>query len=185
MLADLAVIFIILFCIFLGFSRGLIRVAVRFLSFFVALIVALILYTPISNYIIENTEIVPNLQSSIETKIYNKEDKEEITSESANLSEMMQSYINNYTDEMKENTSEFVAKELAVIIVRVATWIGLFVVMKILLIFVRFFADAIGEIPIIKQFNKFRWDNIWYIRGICTSICFSCYYKYSISNDRK
>ena len=68
MIADIFVILIIMLCILIGYKKGLIKVAVRLLSFFVALIIALILYTPISNYIIENTEVVPSLKGTIQSK---------------------------------------------------------------------------------------------------------------------
>ena len=79
MIADIIVIGIMALCIFLGYWRGLIHVAVRLLGFVVALIVALILYTPVSNYIIENTSAVertaigetPNNENIIEAFAYN------------------------------------------------------------------------------------------------------------------
>lgn len=152
MIADITVIIVILLCIFLGYKRGLIKVAVRILSFIAAIIVALTLYTPISNYIIEDTEIVPNLQNTIETKLYNKEEKKE--QEANNLPQMMQNYVNEYTEGVKESTSEFISHELAITVIRIITWIGLFMATKVILLFVRIFTNAIAQIPIIKQFNK-------------------------------
>ena len=72
MLADLILIMLMALFIFLGYKRGLIKVAVRLLGFVAALVIALILYTPISNYIIENTEVVPNLKNTIEAKLYQR-----------------------------------------------------------------------------------------------------------------
>lgn len=154
-MADLILILIMLICIFLGYKKGLIKVAVRLISFIAALVIALVLYTPISNYIIENTEIVPNLKNTISTKIYNKEEKE-VEEKSESLTETMQNYVEEYTEGIKANTSDFIAEELAKTVIRIGTWIALFMGTKILLIFVRLFADAIAEIPIIKQFNKAR-----------------------------
>lgn len=153
MIADIILIIIILLCIFLGYTKGLIKVAVRLLSFVISLIVALILYTPISNYIIENTEIVSNLKNTISSAIYTKEEKEK-NQENVEFSKAMENYINEYTDGIKENTSEFLSEQIAVAVVRIGTWIGLFVLTKLLTIFIRIFADAIAQIPIIKQFNK-------------------------------
>lgn len=154
MIADAVVIIIILLCIFLGYKKGLIKVAVRLLSFIAALVVALILYTPISNHIIENTDIIPNLKNTIQTKIYNKEEKEEEPVENKSITETMQSYVENYTEGVKENTSSYISEQIAITIVRLGTWIGLFAVTKLLLIFIRLFTDWVAEIPIIKQFNK-------------------------------
>ena len=57
MIADIIIIAIMGLCVFFGYSRGLIKVGVRILSFVISLVIALVLYTPISNYIIENTDI--------------------------------------------------------------------------------------------------------------------------------
>lgn len=112
MIVDLILIGIIALCIFLGYQRGLIKVAVRIIGFFAALIIALIFYTPVSNYIINNTDIVVNLEQTIEKKIYDKEDeKKETTS-------IMES-IENYTNGVKEEGAKYIAENIAISIVRV------------------------------------------------------------------
>ena len=152
MIADLILILVMALCVFLGYKRGLIKVAVRILSFIVALVVALILYNPISNYIINNTEVVPNISNAIHSKLYNQEEEtEENNDEEINT---IENYIDEYTNEVKHESVDLVAQEGAVTIVRIGTWIGLFFVTKVAMIFVRFFADIIGKLPIIKQFNK-------------------------------
>ena len=150
MIADIIIIAIMALCVFLGYKRGLIKVAVRIISFFAALVIALILYTPVSNYIIDNTEVVSNLKSTIQSKLYNEEE----TEESRKVQESFAESMERYTNQMKEESSEYIAEELAITVVRIGTWIGLFVIAKVLMLFVRIFAEAIGEIPIIKQFNK-------------------------------
>lgn len=154
MIADAIVIIIILLCVFLGYKKGLIKVAVRLLSFVAALAVALILYTPISNHIIENTDIVPNLKNTVQTKIYNKEEKEEVPEQNKSITETMQGYVDSYTEGVKENTSSYISEQIAITAVKLGTWVGLFAITKLLMIFIRLFTDAIAEIPIIKQFNK-------------------------------
>lgn len=172
-MADIAVILIIGLCTFLGYTRGLMKVAVRLISFVLSLVIALVLYTPVSNYIIENTDIVPNLKTSIETKIYNEDKKEEKQEENQNLVDTMQGYVDNYTEGVKKSTSSFISEELALTVVRVGTWIGLFAVSKVILIFLKLFADAIGNLPIIKQFNKARRNSIWTFRRLRDNICTS------------
>ena len=185
MIADIVIIAVMALCIFLGYKRGLIKVAVRIVSFFAALIIALVLYTPISNYIIENTEIVPTLKNTIEAKLYTEEKNEGEDAENKNLSQTVGSYINEYTDEIKENTSEVISEQTAITVVRVGTWIGLFIVSKIIMLFIRVFADAIASLPIIKQFNKAGRNNIWNTRRLFGNICISCNFKHGISNDRR
>ena len=172
MIADIAVIAIMALCVFLGYYRGLIHVAVRFLGFIVALIVAMILYPPVSNYIIENTGAVASIQETIQGKLYNKEEKqEENVIENESITGQIGKYIEDKTDEFKANTSEVISKEVAIAVVKGLTWLGLFIGVRIIMLLIKLLADVIEEIPIIKQFNKVRRDNIWYFRGICNNIC--------------
>lgn len=154
MFVDIIIILIIGLCIFIGYQKGLIKVAVRLISFIAALVIALILYRPISNYVIENTEIVPNIKNTIQSKLYTKADVKEQSTEEQSISKTMENYINEYTDGIKESTSSFISEELAITIVRVGTWIILFAGIKLLMLFINLFADAIAEIPVVKQFNK-------------------------------
>lgn len=153
MIADIIVIVLILLCTLIGYKRGLINVAVGIIGFVIALVFALILYTPISNYIIENTEVVSNLKNTIITKFYSEEESND-GENSSTLSEIMANYIDEYTEEMKEDSSDFVAEQIAIAAVRVVTWIALFIGAKLLTLILKLFAEAIGQIPIIKQFNK-------------------------------
>ena len=155
MIADIVLIAIMGLCIFLGYWRGLIKVAVRVLGFVAALIVALILYIPVSNYIIDNTDAVINIQNVVQNKLYTAEEKQEenVVGEE-NFAGQIEKYIGDKTDEFKKNTSEVISKEVAVAVVRGLTWIGLFIVVRIIMLFIKLLADVIEEIPVIKQFNK-------------------------------
>ncbi len=185
MIADIIVVLVMLLCIFLGYKRGLIKVAVKILSFVAALIVAFVLYTPISNYIIENTELVPNLEKTIEEKIYKGDNNEKDTVENKNYLETVENYIENYTEEIKENTANSISNQIAVAVVRIGTWIALFIITKIAMLFIKLFTDAIAQIPIIKQFNKARRNNLWNIRRVCNNIWYTCNNKCYISNYRE
>lgn len=180
MIADIVVIAIMALCVFLGYYRGLIHVAVRFLGFFVALIVALVLYVPVSNFIIDNTGAVASIQGVVQSKLYNKtETQEENLIEDGNYAAQIEKYIGDKTDELKKNTSEVISKEVAIAVVRGLTWIGLFIGVRIVMIFVKALASIIEKIPVIKQFNKARWNNIWHFRGIFNNLCCSCNYKFN------
>ena len=155
MIADIVIILIMLICVFLGYMRGLIKVAVRILGFLSALIIAFILYTPISNYVINNTDVISNLEQVIQEKIYNESEEENAEgNQNMNFVASMEKYVEDYTEQMKENTSEYISEALAIAVVRAGVWIGLFIIARILMIFIKIFASIIEKIPIIKQFNK-------------------------------
>ena len=70
-------------------------------------------------------------------------------------------YIDNYTEELKSNSAEYIANSVAITIVRVGTWIGLFLVARVIMIFLKIFASVIEKIPVVKQFNKARRNCLW------------------------
>ena len=118
MIADIVVIIVMALCIFLGYFRGLIKVAVKILGFLAAFIVAFILYTPISNYVINNTEIVANIQKNIEGKIYTtQEENQNNNIQEENIS--IENYIDEYAEEVKRNGAEIVSEGAAITIVKV------------------------------------------------------------------
>ena len=175
MIADIVVIIIMALCVFLGYYRGLIKVAVRLLGFFVALIVALVLYVPVSNFIIDNTGAVAGIQGVVQSKLYNKaETQEENTIEDGDFTTQIEKYIGDKTDELKANASEVVSREVAIAVVRGLTWIGLFLGVRIIMIFIKALASLIEKIPIIKQFNKAGRNNLWNFRRICDNLCSAC-----------
>ena len=56
-LIDGIVIIFILLCVFIGYKKGLVKVGIRLVSFLVAIIITFILYRPISEMIINYTQI--------------------------------------------------------------------------------------------------------------------------------
>ena len=68
-LIDISIIIIMLICIFIGYRKGLIKVAIRFVAFILAIILALILYRPIANSVIENTDLDEKINETIYSKI--------------------------------------------------------------------------------------------------------------------
>lgn len=163
---DIIIVGIMIACIFLGYKKGLIRVAVNILGFFIALLIALILYTPISNFIINNTSIQPTLKDAISGPVTayvigtedNEEEKQEVED---NSPKVMTDYINGFVEEQKQkaeqtekdiinNVSETVANNL----IKIAVGILVFIVAKIALLFVKALAKLISNLPIIGSFNK-------------------------------
>ncbi len=183
MIADIIIIAIMLLCIFLGYMRGLAKVAIKIIGFVASLVIALVLYTPISNYIINNTDIVNNLQTSIQGKIYSGNQEEEKENKEENVAEFLQNYIDDYTEGIKASGAEYIASSIAITTVRVGTWIGLFIVARAFMIILRLFSNIIEKIPVIKQFNKVRRNNIWNIRRSSINICNTCSNKFDCSYD--
>ena len=162
-LVDLILVAIIGLIIFLGYKKGLVKVALGIVSFLLSLIIVFILYKPVTNIVLENTQWDDSIKMSIENKLkgttiekgelINKEDEK-----AKDFPEMIVNQVNGYiedaTREQRDNIAGYVADQLSKLVISVGVIIALFILSNILLLFLRIFSDVITEIPIIKQFNK-------------------------------
>ena len=82
--------------------------------------------------------------------------------------------------ETGENTVNDIAKSLSQKIIYVSCFIVLFIVLKIALIFAKFLAGIITKIPVIKQFDKLRGNNLWFCKRIFNN--YSCFCSSSTCN---
>ncbi len=152
-IVDLVILAIMALCIIIGYVRGLTGSLIKILSFVLSIIIAFVLFIPISNLIIDKTEIDESLEQTI---------RETIIQEDENQEDKMPETITNYigekveqaSDSAKEAIVDSTSREVAVTIVKAGTWIGLFLIARILLILLRFITSLIAKLPVIKQFDK-------------------------------
>lgn len=150
---DLIILAIIVLCIVIGYIRGLTGSLIKILSFVLSVIIAFILFVPVSNLIINNTEIDENIETSIRNAILSEEENGE-----AAMPETITDYIGQKveqaTDGAKEAIINSTARDVSITIVKSGTWIILFIIARILLIFLKFITGLIARLPVIKQFDK-------------------------------
>lgn len=155
---DILIILIFAICIFLGYKRGLVGLVLRLCSFILALVVSLILFKPVSNFVINNTNYDDNIKSYIIEIASKDNNEEEKNKQSTDTPEIIVNYVNSSIDkatkEAKTNVVEYVADSISKNIVSIVVLIILFILLRIVLIFIKLISDAITELPIIKQFNK-------------------------------
>lgn len=151
---DLILIAIIALFTFLGYRQGLVKAAIKILSFFIAIIIAFILYKPVSKLIVNNTSIDDNIKNTIIEKITPEgvEQNEEV--------EIEDGFVNKMIGEAN-NTIEEVSNAFSIKIIDICVLLLLYIIVKIALRFVSALADLITKLPIIKQVNKLRRNNIW------------------------
>ena len=65
MLADIIIIAIMALSIFLGYKKGLVKLGIGLCAGIIAIIAALILYRPITNLVINTTNIDENIEQHI------------------------------------------------------------------------------------------------------------------------
>lgn len=152
LILDIVIICILSLSIFFGYKKGLINVIFNLCAFLVALIITLILFRPISNIVINNTEFDDNIKMLVLDKGIT--DKKEITSEDSDVDKYVEKYAYNAVTDAKNQAVESMAQSIAISAVNIVVSIGIFFVVRLLLILTKSLFGAIAELPVIKQFNK-------------------------------
>lgn len=160
-IVDLIILGILILCIALGYRKGLTGSLLKIISFVLAIVIAFVLFKPVSNFIITKTDWDDNLEQSIRDVILAKENneaEEKDEEQNQNMPDVMMEYINNAVEEAGEEAREGIAdataRDMAVTIINAGTWIGLFILARIVLFFVKGLASLITKLPVIKQFDK-------------------------------
>ena len=161
MVIDIIIIAIMASCIFAGYKKGLIGVAFHLVSFIIAILVALLLHGPISNFIIQNTQIDDKIEDMIVKNIDPsrfEEGQTNLTKEEQNMPKIVVNYIQeaiqDNVNNAKNNIEDVIAERIAITIINIATIIILFILVRIILIVINKIGDMIAKLPIISQFNK-------------------------------
>lgn len=147
LIIDLIVVVIILLFTFLGYKRGLIKLAIKLCTFVIAVIIAFMVYKPVANIIIQNTELDETIENAIVNTILPEGSS---TDDEINLSNDLPNII----IENSQNTVISIAHSISTTLIETTCLLIIFIVVKIVLKFVTFIADLIAKLPILKQFNK-------------------------------
>lgn len=156
-LIDVIMVAILLLNIIIGYKRGLVNAIVSIVAFLIAIIATLILYRPVSNIIINNTQIDDKIREVI---IHNNtnEEKNEETNEETEEPVGIQKYIVKQMEETASDSKEYaieaVADTISIEAVQILTAIILFIAIRIIIVFLKFLTNSIANLPIIKQFNE-------------------------------
>ena len=161
LIIDLIIIGILVICVFIGYKRGLTGSILKIVSFILALVIAFILFKPISNFVINNTNWDESLEQAIRQMAVEENNNEGTVAEEdqkKGMSDVIMNYINeaveNAGEEAREAIIDSTARDVAVTIINVAVAIALFIVARIILFLIRGLASLLTELPIIKQFDK-------------------------------
>ena len=149
---DLVVLGIILLNVFICYQKGLVKLAVGLVAVLVSIILALILYKPVSNLIIDKTEIDNKIGNAIiENFTTETEDNEQL--EDNGFMKYIEKYVDDTVNKTKNEIVTEAAGTIAVKVINVGVIILIFIVARLILIVLTFITDLITELPIIKQFN--------------------------------
>lgn len=152
---DLVIVLIFILNIFIGYKKGLINVIFSICAFLIAIIATLILYKPISNIIINNTNIDDKIKEVIVKNNTNNSNVETYDNgEKTGLQQYIESIIENTTEEAKLQATRTVADVISNKAVEILTGVVLFILIRIAVVLLKFLIEGIAELPIIKQFNQ-------------------------------
>lgn len=152
---DIVLIAFLALSIFLGYKKGLAQLTIKLCAFIIAILITFILYRPIGNLIINTTSIDESIEDAIYNKVtemMQKDDKNELTSE--------------LIESAKQGMLPEAARELTINTIYGVTAIILFIIARIVLIFVSALANLIAKLPVIKQFNEVGGAVYGLLRGL-------------------
>lgn len=183
---DLVIVGVIALCIVIGYVKGLTGSLIKILSFVLSLIIAFILFVPVSNFIINNTQIDDMIERTIrETVIANEGEEKNETMPTA-ITDYINQKIEQAADDAKEDIVDNTAKDVAQTIVKAGTWIVLFILARIAMILLKLISSLVAKLPVIKQFDKLRRNYLWINRRTYYYLfCFSAHLMYHSNDKRK
>lgn len=159
---DIVVALILICSIYGGYKKGIVNVGFKLIVLIASILISLLLYRPITDLIINNTDIDERIESIIIEKgiISNKDDESNNQNNNENSSEssIMEKYIQKYTTDLAKEANKAVvettAKSIAINIVGIGVIIILFLSSRIIFTIIKAFTDIITNIPVIKQLNE-------------------------------
>ena len=96
---DIILVAIIALNVFICYKKGLVKLAVGLIAVLVSVILAVLLYKPVSNIIINNTELDEKIKSAITENFVNEEEKTEETEDNGFMK-----YIEKYVEDPVNKT---------------------------------------------------------------------------------
>lgn len=150
---DIVLIAIIALNVFICYKKGLVKLAVGLIAVAAAIILALVFYKPVSNLIIENTELDENIEKAIINN-FTSETQEWQEIRYVSVLDYLQKYVDDAVNKTQTEIVTQTAGMMAVKIINVAVLIGIFLLVRVVLLLLTFISDIITSLPILKQFNE-------------------------------
>ena len=173
-IVDIILFFIIAGNAVIGYRRGLAKVIYSFVSSLAVIILVLILYRPITNYIINNTNASEKLENVFEEKLGYLFEKEEIENteqlqEDDNMSSILKIFVGNEMGTLLQETKDSVIVYLSIQIshkvISVLVFFILFAGIRLLVYILGNYIDMVANLPIIRVFNGSGGMILGVIRG--------------------
>ena len=150
---DLIIVAIVLLSTFLAYRKGLITLAIQLVAVVIAILLTLLLYTPVSNVIINLTGIDETIQNAIL-----EEANDIMTNDGEGSNQVVETIQNNMLPET--------ARTISINIIEGAVILILYIVIRIALKFVTALANLVAKLPILNQLNQLGGIIYGILRGL-------------------
>ena len=165
---DIVLVAIVALSAFLGYKKGLVELGAKLFAGIIAIILTLIIYKPIANIVMSNSNIDEKIENIIIEKTNEIVDKNTPTSDNKYIQDTTESVAN----QIKGEISEEQAKSISINVIYAGSIIIIFILIKIILTIVIKLLDTVAELPILKQFNEVGGLAYGLIRGLLIMIIF-------------
>lgn len=150
---DIILVAIILLNVYLCYRKGLVNLVVGLIAVVAAIILSVILYKPVTNIIIENTQFDESIENTI-VETFAPEGASEGQVKYVGILSYLETEVGNAINETKNEVVYETAHAMAEKVINLIVFIGIFTVVRVALFALTFVADAITSLPIIKQCNE-------------------------------
>ena len=163
MILDIILVVLILLSVLLGYRKGFVKTGVSLVALIISIAVTGILYIPISNFIIN----VTNIDETIEANIY-KNALGKMAGEENSSPEYLQILAGQTDQEILSGAEPgtMAARTLSINIVKLGVFIILLIATRILIRFITVLTNFISNLPILKQFDKLGGIIYGLLRGL-------------------
>lgn len=172
LIIDLIILAVVIIFTIIGYKRGLVKIAFGLCTFVLALIITLILYKPVSNLIIDNTEIDENIEKTITDNILPEgvSETELINFDTVDNNKVYAHLLENelYASIIKsseEMSIKNISETLSTKIIESVVMLAIYIIAKIILRFVTILADFVAKLPLLNTFNSLGGIIIGFLQG--------------------
>lgn len=152
-ITDLILIAIVMVFVIIGYVKGLTGSLIKLASFIVAVVLALILYKPLSNVVMQKTQIDEKIETAI-IQNFSKTENQNEENMPTTLVESINNKIEKETTDARNEIVEKTAKSTTLTIMRVGTAIAIYLVVRLVLFIVSVLAKGITQLPLLKEVDK-------------------------------
>lgn len=149
---DVIIVAIIIANVYLCYRKGLVNLAVGLIAVVAAIILSVTLYKPVTNIIVENTEFDETIQNII-IETFTPEGAEGGQVKYIGILSYLETELENAINQTQNDVVYETANAMAIKIINLIVFIGIFTVVRVILFALTFVADAITSLPILKQLD--------------------------------